>query len=137
MAFSPESKNPRERRAYAHAAIARARLTRTDEDFEAAERAVLSTGGRKAEGSGFRGALIQAALADVATKAIVVPSTALLAPDRRRPLSHYRGEYFSTSCVFGDFPLQNGRFNTYFGRSQTCTEDGRILSATPLTVGGY
>lgn len=132
MAFGPESKNPRERRAYAHATIARARLTGTDEDFDIAERAVSSTGGLKAEESGFRGALIRAALSDVATRAIVVPARALLAPDRRRPLLTYNGRHESTSGVFSGSPLRGGRF----GRAQTCTSDGEIINASPLTISG-
>ncbi len=44
MSFGPESHNPRERRAYAHSAISRARTTGTLDDFSAAQQAVVGAG---------------------------------------------------------------------------------------------
>ena len=69
MAFGPESNNPRERRAYAHTLLAKARASRKLADYEGAKNAVTAAGdSRKTVTSGYKGALLTASMADKSTR---------------------------------------------------------------------
>jgi hypothetical protein len=81
MSFGPESNNPRERRAYAHTILAKARTSGSVEDFEAAEKAVQSAGtSRKALASNFDRQLAGVAKLDEATRVIIEKADATLDP---------------------------------------------------------
>lgn len=87
MAFGPNSTNPRERRAYADAMLAKAsRSSATLQDFEAARAAVNKVGDTaKARSAHFPARLASAALRDVHTNAIVTLGRDTLDPAATPP----------------------------------------------------
>ncbi len=87
MAFVPESNNPRERRAYTHMQLATARSTGKLSDLLSAASTAKKLTGKKAERSGFEGAVRNIALVDTATRVIVEKTTAVIdsTPVRRGP----------------------------------------------------
>lgn len=72
MTFGPDSTNPRERRSYADAMLAKASASGTLEDYEAAQAAVVNAGNSaKSRRAGFQNRLASAALSDQDTRVIV------------------------------------------------------------------
>lgn len=81
MAFGPHSNNPRERRAYAHAMLGRARTTGEARDFDLAHEAVVAAGNNtKARESNFGAALTNIALRDASTRVIVEAGRKVIDP---------------------------------------------------------
>lgn len=83
MAFGSESTNPRERRAYAHTILDKARRSGLLEDFVSAKRAVSGASQtEKGIHSGFVNALANAALSDTPTRILVEKAKEVLDPEK-------------------------------------------------------
>jgi hypothetical protein len=88
MSFGPESTNPRERRAYAHAMIHKARETAgISELFEAQDAVAMVGTSRKSTESGFEGAVLGAIMADQSSRTIIELALRIDDPSRT-PAEH-------------------------------------------------
>jgi len=81
MTFGPNSNNPRERRSYAFAMLAKARASSETADLEAAQTAVRAAGtSRKSRGHNFVASLFNIAMRDETTNYIVDQSRLMIDP---------------------------------------------------------
>jgi hypothetical protein len=136
MAFGPNSFNPRVRRAYAHTMLNKAMETGSIEDLHAAKAAVNNTHGEKSNRSGFKGALLNAALADTATKTIVSIAQDVLTNGDVGPRLNVLTDTYMVGVRRNtdDFSIVN-RSGAYLGRTEVRRhEDDGLNVFTPLTV---
>jgi hypothetical protein len=83
MAFGPESSNPRERRAYADAMLAKASASGDRDDYTAAKAAVVAAGtSRKSRTAGFASRLMGAAMRNPHTSALVTAARRVIDPSQ-------------------------------------------------------
>ena len=133
--FGPESRNPRARRAYAHTLLQKAQKSGSLEDIAAARRVVTSIKGKKAERSGFGGALLKAVVADSDTKTIVSIAQEVLSSGERGPVLNNLPETYTTSISRHTTIFELGRKGVYLGRIEVRRhEDDALTARTQLTV---